>query len=59
MPGVTVCDMQREVARLMLEPSVDSDSVLRAAMAAGRVTEFTFERRRLTEVFRAAMTARR
>jgi len=29
--------------------------VLRAAMAAGRVTEFTFERRRLSEVFREAV----
>ena len=46
-------------ARLMLDDSVDSDAVLGAAMAAGRVTEFAFERRRLTEVFRAAMTGRR
>jgi hypothetical protein len=29
--------------------------VLRAAMAAGRVTEFVFERRRLSEVFREAL----
>jgi hypothetical protein len=42
-----------------LADSVDSDSVLRAAMVAGRVTGFTFERRRLTEVFRAAMVSRR
>ena len=33
-------------------------SVLRAAMAAGRVTRFGFERRRLTEVFREAMVSR-
>ena len=42
-------------ARLVLDASVDSDAVLRAAMAAGRVTEFTFERRRLSEVFREAL----
>ena len=35
--------------------SVDSDDVLRAAMRAGRVTEFSFERRRLSEVFREAL----
>jgi len=57
--GATVSEVRCGVVRLMLEESVDSDSVLRAAMAAGRVTEFTFERRRLTEVFRAAMTGRR
>jgi hypothetical protein len=35
---------------------VDSQSVLRAAMDAGRVTEFVFERRRLSEVFREALS---
>ena len=40
----------------MLDEGVDSDSVLRAAMGAGRVTEFTFERRRLSEVFREALS---
>jgi ABC-2 type transport system ATP-binding protein len=59
LAGVTVCEVHRDLVRVMLDESVDSDSVLRAAMAAGRVTEFTFERRRLTEVFRAAMTGRR
>jgi hypothetical protein len=39
----------------VLDPSVESESVLRAAMAAGRVTEFVFERRRLSEVFREAL----
>jgi hypothetical protein len=29
--------------------------VLRAAMAAGRVTEFVVERRKLSEVFREAL----
>jgi ABC-2 type transport system ATP-binding protein len=59
IPGVTVSSVDRDGLTLMLTESVDSDSILRAAMSAGRVTEFTFERRRLTEVFRAAMTSRR
>ena len=59
LPGVTVSGIDRDAVRLVLADAVDSDSVLRAAMAAGRVTEFTFERRRLTEVFRAAMASRR
>jgi ABC-2 type transport system ATP-binding protein len=57
--GVTVRDVHDGAVRLMLDESADSDSVLRAAMAAGRLTEFTFERRRLAEAFRAAMTGRR
>jgi ABC-2 type transport system ATP-binding protein len=57
--GVRVANVRGGPLRLLLDESADSDSVLRAAMAAGRVTEFTFERRRLTEVFRAAMTGRR
>ena len=40
---------------MQLDDDVDSDVVLRAAMAAGRVTEFTFTRRRLSEVFREAL----
>ena len=59
LEGVIVSEVDRDAVRLTLAESVDSDSVLRAAMAAGRVTEFTFERRRLTEVFRAAMVSRR
>jgi ABC-2 type transport system ATP-binding protein len=59
LAGVTVTDSDRGTVGLMLAETVDSDSVLRAAMGAGRVSEFTFERRRLTEVFRAAMTGRR
>jgi ABC-2 type transport system ATP-binding protein len=59
LPGVTLSEVDKGRVRLMLDESADSDSSLRAAMAAGRVTEFTFERRRLTEVFRAAMTGRR
>jgi len=53
--GVTISEVDGGAARLVLDQSMDSESVLRAAMAAGRVTEFVFERRRLSEVFREAL----
>ena len=55
LPGVTVSELSAGTVRLVLDSSVDSDDVLRAAMQAGRVTEFSFERRRLSEVFREAL----
>jgi ABC-2 type transport system ATP-binding protein len=55
LAGVTVSDLDRGAVRLVLDESVDSQAVLAAAMAAGRVTEFVFARRRLSEVFRQAM----
>ena len=55
LAGVTVSQVQGGEARLVLDESIDSDDVLRAAMAAGRVTEFSFGRRRLSEVFREAL----
>ena len=55
VPGVSLSEVDRGAARLVLDESVDSDTVLAAAMAAGRVTEFVFERRRLSEVFREAL----
>ena len=55
LPGVTVSEVDRGAARLVLDESADSESVLKAAMAAGRVTEFVLERRRLSEVFREAL----
>ena len=55
LPGVTVSQVSGGEARLVLADTMDSDQVLRAAMAAGRVTEFSFERRRLSEVFREAV----
>jgi ABC-2 type transport system ATP-binding protein len=55
LPGVTVSEIDGGAARLILEDSLDSDDVLRAAMRAGRVTQFSFERRRLSEVFREAL----
>ncbi len=54
LPGVTISEVTG-AARLVLDDAVDSDVVLRAAMAAGRVTQFSFERRRLSEVFREAL----
>ena len=55
LPGVTVSEVAAGAARLVLDDGVDSDLVLRAAMAAGRVTEFSFGRRRLSEVFRESL----
>jgi ABC-2 type transport system ATP-binding protein len=55
LAGVRVSEVDGGAARLVLDDSVDSESVLRAAMAAGRVTQFSFERRRLSEVFREAL----
>ena len=55
LPGVTVSQVSGGEARLVLAPGVESDQVLRTAMAAGRVTQFSFERRRLSEVFREAV----
>lgn len=54
--GAAVSEVDGGAVRLVLDPAVDSDSVLESAMAAGRVTEFRFERRRLSEVFREALT---
>jgi ABC-2 type transport system ATP-binding protein len=55
LPGVTVSEVSGGAVRLILDDGVDSDDVLRAAMRAGRVTQFSFERRRLSEVFREAL----
>ena len=55
LPGVTVSEIDGGAVRLALEKDVDSQDVLHAAMTAGRVTEFRFARRRLSEIFREAM----
>jgi ABC-2 type transport system ATP-binding protein len=55
LAGVTVSETAAGATRLVLDASVDSDVVLRAAMAAGTVTEFAFQRRRMSEVFREAL----
>jgi len=54
--GVTVSEITAGAARLVLADSTDSQGVLRAALQAGVVTEFRFERRRLSEVFREALS---
>lgn len=53
--GVSISEVSAGAVRLVLDDEVDSDVVLKAAMAAGRVTQFSFERRRLSEVFREAV----
>lgn len=55
LPGVMVSEVEGGAVRLVLDSSVDSDDILRAAMRVGRVTQFSFERRRLSEVFREAL----
>jgi ABC-2 type transport system ATP-binding protein len=55
IPGITVSEIDRGEVRLVLDDSTDSDMVLDAARAAGHVTKFVFERRRLSEVFREAV----
>ena len=58
VPGVAVSEVDGGEARLVLDAGIDSDAVLRAAMGAGRVTEFVFARRRLSEVFRESLGMR-
>ena len=55
IPGVTVSEMDGGEVRLVLDAATDSDAVLDAARAAGHVTKFVLERRRLSEVFREAV----
>jgi len=54
--GVSVSESTGSRVRLVLEDGVDPQVVLRAAMGAGTVTYFSFERRRLSEVFREAVS---
>ena len=55
IPGVAVSELDGGEVRLVLDEDANSDAVLDAARAAGRVTKFVFERRRLSEVFREAV----
>ncbi len=55
LPDVTVSEVDSGAVRLVLDSPADTEHVLRAAMAAGRVTEFVVQRRRLSEVFREAV----
>ncbi len=53
--GVTVLDTTPVGVRVRLSEGVTSQVVLDAARKAGTVTHFSFERRRLSEVFRQAV----
>ena len=55
LEGVTVSEVDGGEVRIVLDDTTDSDVVLEAARAAGRITKFVFERRRLSEVFREAV----
>ena len=55
LAGVVASDFDRGAVRITLADSADSQAVLRAAMAAGPVSEFGVVRRRLSEVFREAL----
>jgi ABC-2 type transport system ATP-binding protein len=55
LEGVTVSESVGPRVRLVLDDGVDPQAVLQAALAAGAVTYFSFERRRLSEVFREAV----
>ena len=53
--GITVSEVTGGEVRLVLDASVDSNAVLELARSTGRVTEFVFARRRLSELFREAV----
>jgi ABC-2 type transport system ATP-binding protein len=55
VPGVTISRVEGGAVRLVLDEGIDPQSILAAAMAAGPVEQFGFERQRLSEVFRAAL----
>ena len=55
LAGVSVSEGKGGEVRLVLDENTESDVILDAARAAGRVTQFVFERRRLSEVFREAV----
>ena len=55
LAGVTISEVDGGAARLVLDGDTDTEQVLDAARAAGRVSEFVVERRRLSEVFREAL----
>jgi ABC-2 type transport system ATP-binding protein len=53
--GVTISRVEGGAVRLVLDEHTDPQVVLRAAMAAGPVEQFGFEKQRLSEVFREAL----
>lgn len=56
LPGVTVVEQRGERTMLRLDAETDDQLVLRAALAAGPVREFTRQRQSLTELFRNVVT---
>jgi ABC-2 type transport system ATP-binding protein len=58
LPGVTVSELDAGAVRLVLDATADPQAVLKAAMAAGPVTEFAVRRRTLSEVFREEVSSR-
>jgi len=55
LTGAQVSRVDGGAVRLVLADSADDQQVLAAAQRAGRVVQFGFERRRLSEVFREAV----
>jgi ABC-2 type transport system ATP-binding protein len=58
LPGVTLSELDAGAVRLVLDATADPQLVLKAAMAAGPVTEFAVRRRTLSEVFREEVSER-
>jgi ABC-2 type transport system ATP-binding protein len=56
VPGVQILERTDDGLRLLLDPGVRPATVLDLARAAGEVSHFTIERRRLSEAFRDAVT---
>jgi ABC-2 type transport system ATP-binding protein len=56
LPGVSISRVEGGAVRLVLDEHTDPQAVLAAAMRAGLVEQFGFERRRLSEVFREALS---
>jgi ABC-2 type transport system ATP-binding protein len=56
VPGTSISRIEGGAVRLVLDEGTDPQAVLTAAMHAGPVEQFGFERRRLSEVFREALT---
>jgi len=55
LPGVSISRVEGGSVRLVLEDATDPQTILAAAMRAGPVEQFGFERQRLSEVFREAL----
>jgi ABC-2 type transport system ATP-binding protein len=56
LPGAHVAAVEQGRVRLVLDAGTDPQQVLHAAMATGPVDHFAFESRRLSEVFREAVS---